>query len=169
MSHPLVRLARDAVEAYVREGRRIAVPDYVPPVWLTRRAGTFVTLREGDQLRGCIGTILPTEANVAEETIRNAIAAAAQDPRFWPVTPEELPLLSYEVEVLEPPEPVSGPEALDARRYGVLVVAPDGRRGVLLPGVVDTVEEQVQIALRKAGIRPDEPYELYRFGAEVYR
>jgi AmmeMemoRadiSam system protein A len=121
-------------------------------------------------LRGCIGTIEPTQANVALEVIQNAISAATQDPRFPPIVPEELADLDIKVDVLGEPEPVDGLEELDPKRYGVIVKsARDWRRGLLLPDLegVDTVESQVDIARRKAGIRPDEPIELYRF--EVVR
>ena len=87
------------------------------------------------------------------------MAAASRDPRFPPVREEELGDLVYDVDVLSAPEPVAGPAELDPARYGVIVSAPDGRRGLLLPDLdgVDTVEEQVRVAASKGGIDPDEP------------
>jgi hypothetical protein len=69
------------------------------------------------------------------------------------------------VDILSPPEPVADPRDLDPRRYGVIVVAEDGRRGLLLPGLpgIETVERQLHYARAKAGIRPDEPVRIYRF------
>ena len=167
--HPLVQLAKDTIENYVRHGEAIQPPEELAPQ-MEKRAGTFVSIHKHGMLRGCIGTIEPTQANVAQEVIQNAISAATRDPRFLPIGPEELADLDIKVDVLGEPEPVDGLEELDPRRYGVIVKsARDRRRGLLLPDLegVDTVEYQVDVARRKAGIRPDEAIELYRF--EVVR
>jgi len=167
--HPLVQLAKDTIENYVRHEKTIQPPQELASE-MERRAGAFVSIHKHGMLRGCIGTIEPTQANVAQEVIRNAISAATRDPRFPPIRPEELADLEIKVDVLGEPEPVDGLEELDPKRYGVIVKsARDRRRGLLLPDLegVDTVEYQVDIARRKAGIRPDEPIELYRF--EVVR
>ena len=168
-SHPLVQLARDTIENYVRRGKTIQPPKELA-LEMEKRAGSFVSIHKHGALRGCIGTIEPTQANVAQEVIENAISAATCDPRFPPITPEELADLDIKVDVLGEPEPVDGLEELDPKRYGVIVKsARDRRRGLLLPDLegVDTVEYQVDIARRKAGLMPDEAIELYRF--EVVR
>ena len=168
-SHPLVQLARDTIENYVRHGKTIQPPEELTPE-MEKQAGTFVSIHKHGMLRGCIGTIGPTQANVALEVIQNAISAAIHDPRFPPIRPEELADLDIKVDVLGEPEPVESLEELDPRRYGVIVKsARDRRRGLLLPDLegVDTVEQQVKIAQQKAWIGPDEPIELYRF--EVVR
>ncbi len=165
-SHPLVRLARDAIEAFVRERRVMEPPPLGDP---PRRAGCFVSLKTADgALRGCIGAVDPVEPELPREVVRNAIDAATIDPRFQPVTPEELSGLVYSVDVLAPPEPIQGLDELDPRRYGVIVRS-GRRRGLLLPDIegVDTVEQQVEIARSKALIAPDEPIEMWRF--EVQR
>ncbi|MFY9133731.1 MAG: AmmeMemoRadiSam system protein A, partial [Bacillota bacterium] len=131
--------------------------------------GVFCTLHKRGQLRGCIGTTEPTRRNIAEEIIFNAIAAAVRDPRFEPVAPHELDDIVYSVDVLSPPEPVSGPEELDPQRYGV-IVRNGGRVGLLLPNLegINTVEEQISIARRKAGIGLNAPVELERFEVTRY-
>ena len=167
--HPLVQLARKTIETYVREGRIAQPPKELTPE-MEKQAGTFVSIHKHGMLRGCIGTIEPTQANVAQEVIQNAISAATRDPRFPPVRPEGLADLDIKVDVLSEPEPVESMDELDPRRYGVIVQsARDWRKGLLLPDLegVDTVEYQVDIARRKAGIWPDEPIKLYRF--EVVR
>ncbi len=167
--HPLVQLAKNTIENYVRHGKTVQPPKELAPE-MEKQAGTFVSIHKHGMLRGCIGTIEPTQANVAQEVIQNAISSATRDPRFPPITPDELADLDIKVDVLGEPEPVDGLEELDPRRYGVIVKsARDRRRGLLLPDLegVDTVEYQVDVARRKAGIRPDEPIELYRF--EVVR
>ena len=167
-SDPWVRLARAAVEAWVRRRERLDVPDGLPGELLTRRAGAFVSLHRNGKLRGCIGTILATRKCVAEEILQNAVSACSQDPRFSPVTEEELSTLEISVDVLGDLEPIDSPDQLDVKRYGV-VVSRGRKRGLLLPNLdgVDTVEDQIRIARQKGGIREDEAYSLERF--EVVR
>jgi len=166
--HPLVQLARRTIEAWVREGRVIEPPDVLTPE-MAQRAGTFVSLHRLGQLRGCIGTIEAIQPSVAQEVIANAISSATRDWRFSPLRPEELADLEVKVDVLTPPEPISGPEQLDPKRYGVIVES-GLRRGLLLPDLegVDTVDYQVSIARQKAGIGPQEPVQLYRFEVKRY-
>ncbi len=165
---PLVALARQTVETYVRTGRKLSVPAGFPEKYLNRRAGTFVSLHEHDELRGCIGTIGPVRESIAREVIENAVAAATEDPRFPAVRPDELDFLSYSVDVLGDPEPIDSLIQLDPKRYGV-IVSRGWRRGLLLPDLegVDTAIDQVAIAKRKAGIYDDAPVKLERF--EVVR
>ena len=170
---PYVRLARASLEAYVREGRRVRphqASGELPPELLNDRAGCFVSLKIDGQLRGCIGTIMPTRGCLAEEICENAISAGTRDPRFEPVTTSELADLVYDVDVLTAPEAIAGESELDPARYGVIVSAADGRRGLLLPDLdgIDTVDEQVRIAAQKGHIdlRRDR-YSLERF--EVVR
>jgi len=165
-SHPLVQLARHTVAAHVT-GSKGPAPETLMPE-MSRRAGTFVTLYKHGELRGCIGTIGPTQENVAAEVIHNAVSSATRDPRFNPVRPEELAELEYKVDVLGPAEPVADVSELDAKKYGVIVSA-GPRRGLLLPDLdgVETPEEQIAICRQKGGIGPDEPVTLERF--EVIR
>lgn len=153
---PYVSLARISLETYVRDRRRIA-PDEVPGLpaeLLSIRAGAFVSLKQDGELRGCIGTIAPVQSNLAEEICANAISAGRHDPRFPPVTEDELGELVYDVDVLGEPEPVDSADQLDPKRYGVIVSCADGRRGLLLPDLdgVDTVSEQLRIAATKGHI-----------------
>lgn len=164
-SHPLVRLARDAVEAFVLRREVIATDGHLgsrlPP------RGCFVSIKtQAGELRGCIGSVEPVASTLAAELIRNAIDCAAADPRFLPITADELTGLVFSVDLLSPPEPIDGLHQLDPRRYGVIVHNPDsGRGGLLLPDIegVDSVEQQVAIAKSKALIAPDEPVHLWRF------
>ncbi len=167
-SDPYVRLARASVEAWVLRRERIPLPEGLPEEMLTRRAGAFVSLHRNGRLRGCIGTIAAAERNIAAEIVENAVSACSRDPRFPPVGADELSTLEISVDVLGEPEPVGSPDALDVKRYGV-IVSRGTKRGLLLPDLdgVDTVEEQIDIARRKGGIREDEPYRLERF--EVVR
>jgi MEMO1 family protein len=167
--HPLVQLARNAVETYVRE-HRVITPDGYSTAEMHERAGVFVCIKKLGQLRGCIGTFEPTQADVALETIRNAVSSATEDWRFPEAVQErELPYLEYTVDVLAAPELVKGPQALDPKRYGVIVRS-GGKRGLLLPDLegVDTVEQQIDITRRKAGIHPNEPVVLARFEVRRY-
>ncbi len=162
--HPLVKIAKDSVELYVRDGKTLPPPEEGLSPELRERAGVFVCLKINGSLRGCIGTFQATEPTIADETARNAISAATCDPRFLCVRPEELDRIEYTVDVLTPPEPVADMSGLDAKRYGVIVQA-GGKRGLLLPDLegVDTVKDQVSIAMHKAGIPQGTPVELFRF------
>jgi AmmeMemoRadiSam system protein A len=148
--HPLVRLAKRTVESYIKRGK------VTPPKRLTAemkpKAGVFVSIHKGGELRGCIGTIEPQRKNIAEEIIANAIASASRDPRFYPITTDELDELEYSVDILTKPEPVRS-------------------RKLLLPDLegVDSVDYQIDICRQKAGIAPEEPVKLYRFEVKRYK
>jgi AmmeMemoRadiSam system protein A/AmmeMemoRadiSam system protein B len=166
----LPALARRAVETFVMEGRVLPAPDS-PSDLLSQRAGCFVSIKtRAGELRGCIGTIDPVKDTLAEELIINAISSATNDPRFKPVREDELPELKYSVDVLSSPEPVK-PDDLDPTVYGVIVEDKTGlRRGLLLPNLkgVETAAKQVEIASRKAGIRPEDEIRLWRFRSERF-
>jgi AmmeMemoRadiSam system protein A len=156
------------VETFVKE-TKVPEPEELTPE-MKQKTGVFVSIHKFGQLRGCIGTFEPTQDNVAEETIANAISSATRDPRFPPVTPDELSDLSYNVDVLTTPEPIASKDQLDPKKYGVIVEA-GIRKGLLLPDLeeVDTVDYQIEICRQKAGIASDEPINLYRFEVKRYK
>lgn len=159
---PVVKLARETVERFVREGVVLQPAASTPE--LQERAGVFVSIHKKGDLRGCIGTFEPMRDSVAQEIVANAISAATRDPRFAPVSSSELSQLNYNVDILTHPEPLESVEDLDPRRYGVIVEC-GGRRGLLLPDLegVDSVAQQIDICCMKAGIGRSEPVRLYRF------
>jgi len=163
----IVRLARQVIEAHVSESAAIHSPRLENGTY-PERAGAFVSLHRGGSLRGCIGTILPTHPTLAEEVVANAIQAASKDPRFPPVSAGELSDLDISVDVLHAPESCTI-EELDPKNYGV-IASSGWRRGLLLPDLegVDDVQTQVEIAMRKAGIRLGEPCDLERFRVDRY-
>lgn len=163
-----VKLARHSLETYVKTGRYAKLPGGLPDEMLGRKAGVFVSLKKGGRLRGCIGTISSAEPSIAEEILRNAVSAGTGDPRFEPVTEDELDSLVYSVDVLGEAEPIASYDELDAKRYGVIVTK-GCRRGLLLPNLegVDTPKQQIAIALQKAGIPANAEYSMERF--EVVR
>lgn len=167
-SSPIAGFARECLAYYLtaQPFDKLNIPG--DPL-LKEKKSCFVTLKKDGDLRGCIGTVQPVRDTLASEIKHNAISAGTQDPRFWPVQADELPLISISVDVLGDMEKISGYEELDSQRYGV-VVRKGGRVGLLLPHLegVDTVEEQVEIAKQKAGISSDEEVELWRFEVERY-
>ncbi len=191
--HPLVLLAKSAVENYIKEEKIIEPPKDLPKEFFKRRTGVFVTIytryKIQDtkyQLRGCIGTYLPTRINIAEEIIYNAIAAATEDYRFGSIKKEELPYLSYTVYILGEPELIKDIKQLDPKKYGIIVKSqgfssldvifnpaprPYQKSGLLLPDLeeVDTVEQQISICCQKGEIDPTkEKIFIYRFTVEKY-
>ncbi len=165
---PLVKLAKETVETYVKEGK-IPRPKKLTAE-MKQPAGVFVSIHKLGELRGCIGTIEPVQQNVAEEIMTNAISSATRDPRFLPIAPNELKDLDYNVDVLTTPEPIDSQDQLDPKKYGVIVES-GGRRGLLLPDLegVDSVDYQIDICRQKAGIMHDEPIKLYRFEVKRYK
>ncbi|MGI6643087.1 MAG: AmmeMemoRadiSam system protein A [Bacillota bacterium] len=165
-----VSLARKTVETYARTGNRVPVPLDVPGEF-QGRGGVFVSIHKQGMLRGCIGTIEPTTESLVHEIISNAISASTRDPRFRPISADELDELDYSVDVLGAAQEVSSCQELDPKKYGV-ICEKGRRRGLLLPDLpgVDTVEEQVAIAREKAGIsRSEGGVKLYRFEVTRYK
>lgn len=177
MPHVFAELAREAVEKYIKNGEIISVFNSLPQDALNKKAGVFVSIfqstpqTDGEKLRGCIGTYLPTKKNIAEEIIHNAIAAATGDNRFKPIQESHLPLLSFSVYILDEPEPVRDVKELDPKKYGVIVIN-EHKSGLLLPDLsgIDTVEKQLNLACQKGGIDPArEQVSIYKFTAEKYQ
>lgn len=163
-----VKLARHTLESYIINHKIIKKTNELNNELLNNRAGVFVSLKLDGKLRGCIGTIEPTTECIADEIIQNAISAGTEDPRFYPVTEEELQRIVYSVDVLGKTEPIASIDELDTDRYGV-IVRKGIRSGLLLPNLegIDNAEDQVSIALSKAGIDQNEDYTMERF--EVVR
>lgn len=179
LGYTILDLARTTVEMYTKEGKipvfhsdkdfedlKINKKDYEE--LQNMRAGCFVTLYK-DDLRGCIGTILPYQDNLADEIIHNAVSACSMDPRFPPVRVEELTEINYSVDILDKPERIETANELNVKKYGV-IVSTGSRKGLLLPNLpgVDTIEKQLSIALQKANINPSEVYEMERFRVRRY-
>lgn len=192
----LVLLAKLAVESFTKEGKVITPEKDLPKEFprselaelLKRKSGVFVTIEQNKELRGCIGTCLPTRENIAEEIIHNAIAAASEDYRFGPVQEKELSSFSYTVYVLGEPELVKDINELNPRKFGIIIKSqgfssPDDvifnpapkiyqKTGLLLPDLdgVDTVEKQIFFACQKGEIDPKtEKIIIYKFTVEKYQ
>jgi len=176
----LVKLARAAVEEYLRSGVKIEPPPETPPDLYEKR-GVFVTLKTYPQreLRGCIGYPEPIMPLVLA-TIDAAISAATRDPRFYPVGVEELPKLLFEVTVLTPPQPIEVPpeelpKAIKVGRDG-LIVRCGYASGLLLPQVpVEwgwNEEEFLAQTCVKAGLPPncwlDPRCQFYKFQGQIF-
>lgn len=168
--HPFIILAQQAIETYLKMGQILSPPTPLPAEMIEPGA-VFVSLHSADgKLRGCRGTITPTESSLAKAIIQTAIASAIDDPRFPALTVEELVDLNIKVDVLGPLEPVTDIAELDEKIYGVFIQS-DRRRALLLPDIaaVDNVPHQLELVRHKAGLLPDEPAELYRFTVTRYQ
>lgn len=138
--------------------------------YLNMKRGTFVSIKNESGLRGCIGTIMPTQKNVIDEIYRNAIAAATKDYRFSPVEPDELNGLVISVDVLSELEEVEDLNQLSPDRYGVIVSSKESQ-GVLLPNLesIETVEDQINIACNKGGFSVDKIDKIMRFTVDRFK
>jgi len=179
----LVDLARQTVTEYLKNGKTMQVPEGVSPK-LTEKAGAFVTLNSyhngKKSLRGCIGLPYPTTPLV-EAVIEAALSAATRDPRFPPVTPQELDHIVFEVSVLTPPQlvtvekPTEYPSKIKVGRDG-LIIERSYYKGLLLPQVpVEwnwNEEEFLSQTSMKAGLPPDswllKDTKIYRFQAIIF-
>jgi hypothetical protein len=172
----LVALARDSLRAALSGQPMPAAPD---EAWLGRKGATFVTLRKGGQLRGCVGTIEPYRS-LADDVRLNARAAAFSDRRFEPVAPEELDEIDIEVAELTPTEELvvrNELEAIAAVRPGIdgVVIASGPRRGTFLPQMWDQLPDVRDFFLHlklKAGFLPDEwpaDTKVWRYQARKYK
>lgn len=172
-----VAYARSVLDRYLEDGTTPPEPESTDA--LRSQRGAFVTLEDGEFLRGCIGRPYPKQSGL--EAIRqSAIGAATEDPRFPPVTPEEFSNLTVEVSLLERPRPIepSGADITDEVQVGRdgLIVEADGRSGLLLPQVpVDNDWNTVEFlgqTCRKAGLPSDcwrtGDVDVSRFGAVVF-
>lgn len=165
-----IKLARQAIEEYITSGNTLEIPSNISEELIINKAGLFVSIHKFGSLRGCIGTIFPVRKNIAEEIICNAKSASTEDPRFPKIKKEELKWLEINVDVLEAPEDIESEKELNVKEYGVIVRS-GFKSGVLLPDLdgIDTVEEQVSIAKKKAGIKPGEKVTLQRFKVTRHR
>jgi hypothetical protein len=179
----LVRLARKAVEGYLKNGKIIAVPKDVSPN-LMEQCGVFVTLNSfhkgKKELRGCIGFPYPTTP-LARAVIESAINSATQDPRFPPVSLDELNHIVFEVSVLTPPQlvktqkPTDYPQKIKVGQDG-LIVERSYCKGLLLPQVpIEWNWEEEEFLCQccmKAGLSPDswllEGTKIYKFQAIIF-
>jgi AmmeMemoRadiSam system protein A len=166
--NPLVELAFNAIEAYLKAHIRVSPPRTFYKI-LETKAACFVSLKKKNgELRGCIGTVEHKEVTLGWEIISNAISAATRDPRFPPVKLKELSELDITIDVLERLRECSK-DSLDPKEFGIVIEQGD-KRGVLLPDLpgVDTVDNQVAIAASKGGIDLDQDYRIFRFRSERY-
>ncbi|MDO5724976.1 MAG: AmmeMemoRadiSam system protein A [Tissierellia bacterium] len=158
-----INLARKAIEEFVLKDSIYEYKGQNSEL-LNNRAGAFVSLHKFRELRGCIGTFLPTKENLAKEIVSNAISAATKDPRFMPLNKSELNDIEISVDILSKPEKIKSLDELDVKKYGI-IVSKGWRRGLLLPNLdgVDTVEKQIAICKQKAGISQFEDVEIEKF------
>jgi AmmeMemoRadiSam system protein A len=164
-----VQLSKKSIIYYLETGKRMEQPANLPDELTKNKAGVFVSLKKDKRLRGCIGTFMPTQKNIALEIIENAVSAAVRDPRFSPLKLEEVDFLDISVDVLSIPEEVDSISQLDPQKYGVIATS-GYKKGLLLPNLegVNTVEYQIAIAMQKAGISPGENYQIQRFEVKRY-
>jgi AMMECR1 domain-containing protein len=159
----IAKVTQEAIWAHV--SARPYTPKHVPEA-LRRPAGVFVTLSRRGVTRGCWGTVTPRGLDAAHEVATNAVKALSLDYRQRPIQPSELPELVAHVSLIGELRPVSGPEEIQPRRFGLLVSGA-GKGGVLLPGEAATARWAIETCRRKAGLRPKERASMYQFETVV--
>lgn len=165
---PYTRLVRRNLENWFQTGKPLKLKDIKEKELLGEKKGAFVSIKISGQLRGCVGTIEAVTDSVGEELLNNSISAAFNDPRFPPLRQEELYQADISVDLLDTPEECSF-QALDPQEYGVIVTA-GRKRGLLLPMLegITSKEEQVAVAMKKAGIKKKQACRMERFKVERF-
>lgn len=161
----VVQLARKGIRIFLESGETYHPDTLLDIEEAGQRLGVFVSLKDTGGLRGCIGSTGGIAPTIEEEIVEMGIKAATRDPRFDPVSIEELERLTISVDILSHSEPVENIQELNPKKYGIIVKS-NHKHGLLLPDLegIETIEEQICIALNKAGIIPeDETYDLYKF------
>ncbi len=153
----LIHIARSTIEEWVRNGKEKEFNVKDPR--LREEEGAFVTIHKRGQLRGCIGNIIGR--GPLYKTVRNmAVAAASQDPRFSPVSADELKDIDVEISVLSKPRVETDPSKIIMGVHGVIVSRGFMNKGVFLPQVADETgwsreEFLSSLCSHKAGLPPD--------------
>jgi AmmeMemoRadiSam system protein A len=160
----LLRVAREAIEAHVGVTPAHVASDSGV---LGLAGGAFVTLHKRGDLRGCIGHIEPNEP-LGKVVTRCAVAAAATDPRFTPITSQELEEIDIEISLLGPLEPIHGPEEIEVGRHG-LVVEQGWHRGLLLPQVATEWKWNAETFLAHTCHKAGLPRDAWKHGAKIWR
>jgi AmmeMemoRadiSam system protein A len=165
----LLKLAHEAIASAINKSE-ISLESPTPH--LAEPRGAFTTLYYRKDLRGCVGHVLAA-SQLYRTVAETARAAAFQDPRFNPVTADELPNLEVSLSILSPLRPIH-PEQVEIGKHGLLVTA-SGRRGLLLPQVPEEHGwDRIQFlgqTCRKAGLPSNawkEGATLEAFTAEVF-
>ncbi len=169
----LLRAAREAIEQKVETREEDGPETDSLSEALREKRGAFVTLKSNGQLRGCIGTF-SEEKPLSKTVTEMAVSAATHDPRFMPVTPEELKRLKIEISALTPLTPIKGVTEIEVGRHGIYILK-EGSAGVLLPQVATennlSREEFLEMLCQKAGLGPGQWREgatILTFEAEIF-
>jgi AmmeMemoRadiSam system protein A len=161
----LLQIARNSVRAYL-SGETAKQPEISNGV-LMESYGVFVSIHISGELRGCIGNVHPA-GPLYRSAAECAVAAAVSDPRFAPLTSDELPAADFEISVLSFMEPVKNIEEIEIGLHGLMITKPSGR-GLLLPQVaVEHRWDRVRFlreTCKKAGLNPDD----WKNGATIQR
>jgi hypothetical protein len=158
----ILALARRAFDTYATS-RRVIDPPSPLPAYLRRRSGVFISTMRGGAPRTCMGTLYPTQPNLAEEIIESAVASAGRDRRFRPVQVDELRALTLIVSIVGTPRPLSAADAgtLDPAHDGLVVKCCD-RYGIVLSGETPHRENMLTWGRIRARAGPGAPVELFR-------
>jgi AmmeMemoRadiSam system protein A len=150
----LLLAARDSISSLFVE-KEIKEPDYNKFPDLKLKAGAFVTLKENDELRGCIGYVI-SDSPLFRTVCNAARSAAIHDPRFYPLQAEELNNIEIEISVLSPPFKMNSYDDIIIGKHG-LILEDLGRKGLLLPQVPlehnMNKEEYLEAICNKAGLQ----------------
>ena len=168
----LLNIARWTIESHVKEKK---VPAFsTSDSELLEKSGAFVSLHKNHDLRGCIG-VFTSDKPLYQTIVDMAVSAASCDPRFHPMTIDELPDISIEISVLTPLKRIYDISEIEVGRHGIYIIK-GSRRGVLLPQVATEYnwdrETFLDHTCMKAGLPlkfwKEKDIEIYIFEADIF-
>ncbi|MCL5773051.1 MAG: AmmeMemoRadiSam system protein A [Firmicutes bacterium] len=161
LTHQILKLAKMSLKTYFDTGEILPVPQGLRGI-LKMPSGVFVTIVKNEKVRGCMGTLYPSQEDLAHEIVRSTILAATQDKRVPPLKKSELNKVKFIVSVPGNLRKVYSVSQLDPAKYGLMIKKGE-KSALLLPGEARTAIWQMQECKRKAGIPRNEKVEMYIF------
>lgn len=175
----ILKIARQTIEQLIRNNHLLETPTNLP-AFMNEKRGVFVTITENQELKGCIGYPEPIKPLI-NALIDSAVSAATGDPRFPPITTEQLDKIKIEVSILTPPQEIKinkPEEYLQKIKIGEdgLIIEKGFHRGLLLPQVAIehhlNTQEFLEHTAIKAGLKPntwqDKTTKIYKFQAQIF-
>ncbi len=159
----LLKLARNSIARYLDTGAYLKMD--VGEGVLNEKRGAFVTLKQNGQLKGCIGYPIP-EKPLVDTVIQAAAMAASNDPRFQPLTIEELPEIAIEISVLSLPTRIQDPKEVEVGKHGI-IISQGPFRGLLLPQVPVEWNWDRETFLRHGCLKAGLEENAWQHGAQI--
>ncbi|MFP4620546.1 MAG: AmmeMemoRadiSam system protein A [Bacteroidales bacterium] len=168
------KIAFDAILLYMKTGKKIFKDESEIPTALKLKLPCFVSIYSNGDLRGRKGSVEPKHNSLYNEIIENAVSSVEETNKTDPLKEEELDNITLTVDVLSNPKPVENKSFLKPGKHGIIIEDDGGKKAFVLPETdgIETVEQQMQAARKKAGIDekvPENELKLLNFTVTKYQ